>query len=201
MHSYKPVARDSNIGRDYLSPPDSSDLFSSYTSPLPRRDCGVSQQCSSTSSSCDGPNKNHPWILNKSLRRGDHEKFFVTYHDHWVIIKCQYQNCEHGSLEANLMVLHCPNTKSRAIYEALQPHLHEIDFSDTVTFLKLKTNRSTLEVRVANCTNERSDDDGNNYRLGQSSRVSTLRGSLYLGDEKEKQYRQWFDDQPIVIVR
>lgn len=199
IHSYKPVASNSSIDTDDLASLDSRDSFSSYTSPLPPQNCGISQQRFSTSSSCDEPYKHHPWILNKSSRCRDNEKFFVTYRNHWAIISCQYQNCEPDSLEKDLMVLRCPDTKSRALYEALRYHLHEVSFDDTVNSLTLKTVRGTLEVHVTNGTKKRSDDDGNNSRREQPSGISAQRGSLYQRDEKEKRHRRWFDEQPIVV--
>ncbi|KIW10071.1 hypothetical protein PV08_11847 [Exophiala spinifera] len=120
------------------------------------------------------------WKLNKILEYPDHGKFFITYFHYSVIIHCQYQNCEYGSLEAGLRMLPL-DAKSEALYDALQYHLQNIEFG-AITFLTLKTIGGTLEVQVKSL-HERSDINGN--ILEESPSVSSRGGDLYQRHNEE----------------
>jgi len=87
------------------------------------------------------------WILNLNTHfqdMSDREKFFITYAEEpkkWrrVTISCDYRNPTPYSLEADLMSLYSKQDRSAKIYEALRDSLPDIQFYETVTNLKLRT--------------------------------------------------------------
>ena len=94
------------------------------------------------------------WVLNKSSRSGEHEKFFVTFTEHpgcgrWLAITCHYRNVEPNSLEEVLMTLPSAQARSMVIYATLRPHLHLIRFHEHVTHLDLRTTDGKLNLLVA----------------------------------------------------
>ncbi len=93
------------------------------------------------------------WVLNKSSRSGDHEKFFITFTEnhgcgHWLAITCQYRNVEPNSLEEELMALPSAPARSWEIYATLRHRLPQIGFFEHVTHLKLQTIQGKLNVFV-----------------------------------------------------
>ncbi|KAL2177228.1 uncharacterized protein P884DRAFT_201631 [Thermothelomyces heterothallicus CBS 202.75] len=102
------------------------------------------------------------WILNLSMHFRDkskREKFFVTFRQHehlWrrVTVSVDYRNAPENSLEADLARTQYQRDKSAKIYEAIRESLHEIDFYDTVTNLKLETRDGRLHVHVVEDVNE-----------------------------------------------
>ncbi|KAF2113184.1 hypothetical protein BDV96DRAFT_601377 [Lophiotrema nucula] len=102
------------------------------------------------------------WILNLSMHfrdNSDREKFFITYAEEpnkWrrVTISCDYRELQPESLEADLRSLHYQRDKSARIYEAIRDSLHDIQFYETVTNLKLQTAEGRLHVHVTEDVNE-----------------------------------------------
>ncbi|CZT00744.1 uncharacterized protein RCO7_11673 [Rhynchosporium graminicola] len=96
------------------------------------------------------------WILNLSMHFRDkskREKFFVTYAEtptHWrrVTISLDYRDAPEGSLEEELQRTRFQRDKSARIYEAIRDSLPDIQFYDTVTNLKLQTEKERLHVHV-----------------------------------------------------
>lgn len=102
------------------------------------------------------------WILNLSMHfrdKSDREKFFVTYAqepNRWrrVTVSLDYRDADADTLEADLKSLHYQRDKSARIYEAVRDSLADIQFFDTVTNLKLKTDEGRLHVHVTEDVNE-----------------------------------------------
>ncbi|KAF2098908.1 kinase-like protein, partial [Rhizodiscina lignyota] len=102
------------------------------------------------------------WILNLSMHfrdKSDREKFFITFIDEpnkWrrVTVSCDYRDCQSDSLEADLKTLYYQRDKSGKIYEAIRDSLTDIQFLETVTNLKLKTDDGRLHVHVTEDVNE-----------------------------------------------
>ena len=104
------------------------------------------------------------WILNLSMHfrdKSNREKFFVTYAqqpNHWrrVTVSCDYRRASEDktSLESELSSLSLQRDKSREIYKAIRDSLAEIQFYDTVTNLKLETEKGRLHVHVTEDVNE-----------------------------------------------
>ncbi|KAK4450673.1 kinase-like domain-containing protein, partial [Podospora aff. communis PSN243] len=102
------------------------------------------------------------WILNLSMHFRDkskREKFFVTYRQHntlWrrVTVSLDYRNAPENSLELDLVQTKFQRDKSAKIYEAIRESLHDIQFYDTVTNLKLQTTEGRLHVHVVEDVNE-----------------------------------------------
>jgi len=102
------------------------------------------------------------WILNLSMHfrdRSNREKFFVTYAEtpnRWrrVTISCDYREAPPDSLESDLQGLPYQREKSARIYESIRESLPDIQFYETVTNLKLKTEDGRLHVHVTEDFNE-----------------------------------------------
>ena len=102
------------------------------------------------------------WILNLSMHfrdKSDREKFFVTFAEkpnRWrrVTISCDYRNAEPDSLEIDLKELQYQRDKNAQIYESIRDSLGSIQFYDTVTNLKLETEKGRLHVHVTEDVNE-----------------------------------------------
>lgn len=102
------------------------------------------------------------WILNLSMHfrdRSNREKFFVTYAETptcWrrVTISLDYRDACPGSLEVELQKMQYQRDKSARIYESIRESLSEIQFYDTVTNLKLKTENDRLHVHVVEDVHE-----------------------------------------------
>jgi hypothetical protein len=102
------------------------------------------------------------WILNLSMHfrdRSNREKFFVTYAEtpyRWrrVTISLDYRNAQPNSLEEELQGLQYQRDKSARIYDAIRDSLQDIQFYDTVTNLKLKTEDDRLHVHVTEDVHE-----------------------------------------------
>ena len=103
------------------------------------------------------------WILNLSMHfrdKSDREKFFVTYAEtpsRWrrLTVSCDYRNAGIDSLEGDLRGLRYQRDKSARIFEAIRDSLPDIQFFDTVTNLKLETDRDgRLHVHVTEDVNE-----------------------------------------------
>ena len=102
------------------------------------------------------------WILNLSMHFRDkspREKFFLTYAEtpqKWrrVTISVDYRDAPPDSLEADLQVLTSQRDKSARVYESIRMSLPDIQFYDTVTNLKLKTEDDRLHVHVTEDVNE-----------------------------------------------
>lgn len=102
------------------------------------------------------------WILNLSMHfrdMSDREKFFITYAEEpnkWrrVTVSCDYRDVPSDSLEADLKSLHYQRDKSARIYESIRDSLPDIQFYDTVTNLKLRTDDGRLHVHVTEDVNE-----------------------------------------------
>ncbi|KAK8106274.1 protein kinase domain-containing protein [Apiospora kogelbergensis] len=102
------------------------------------------------------------WILNLSMHFRDkskREKFFVTFRQQdflWrrVTISLDYRNAPDDSLEQDLLDTKFQREKSEKIYKAIRESLHDIQFYDTVTNLKLQTTDARLHVHVVEDVNE-----------------------------------------------
>ncbi|KAK7956871.1 Receptor-interacting serine/threonine-protein kinase 1 [Apiospora aurea] len=102
------------------------------------------------------------WILNLSMHFRDkskREKFFVTFRQNdflWrrVTISLDYRNAPDDSLEKDLLDTKFQREKSAKIYEAIRESLHDIQFYETVTNLKLQTTEGRLHVHVVEDVNE-----------------------------------------------
>lgn len=96
------------------------------------------------------------WILNLSMHfrdKSNREKFFVTFAEtpnHWrrVTVSLDYRDAPSGSLEEELHHTKFQRDKSARIYESIRDSLPDIQFYDTVTNLKLQTERDRLHVHV-----------------------------------------------------
>ncbi len=102
------------------------------------------------------------WILNLSMHfrdRSNREKFFITYAEppnRWrrVTVSCDYRESPPDSLESDLQELSFQREKSARIYESIRESLPDIQFYETVTNLKLKTEDGRLHVHVTEDVNE-----------------------------------------------
>jgi hypothetical protein len=96
------------------------------------------------------------WILNLSMHfrdRSNREKFFVTFAEtpnSWrrVTISLDYRDAPPESLEDELQHTRFQRDKSARIYESIRESLHDIQFYNTVTNLKLQTEDDRLHVHV-----------------------------------------------------
>lgn len=104
------------------------------------------------------------WILNLSMHfrdKSNREKFFVTYAETanvWrrVTVSLDYRDALPGSLEQDMSTLHYQRDKSFRIYEAIHESLPDIQYYDTVTNLKLTTEKEDgqLHIHVREDANE-----------------------------------------------
>ncbi|GAB7364824.1 hypothetical protein MBLNU230_g5618t1 [Neophaeotheca triangularis] len=104
------------------------------------------------------------WILNLSMHfrdKSNREKFFVTYAETantWrrVTVSLDYRDALPGSLEEDMSTLHYQRDKSFRIYEAIHESLPDIQYYNTVTNLKLTTEREDgqLHIHVREDANE-----------------------------------------------
>ena len=102
------------------------------------------------------------WILNLSMYFKDkspREKFFITYAEtptKWrrLTVSCDYRNAPPDSLEHDLKTLQYQRDRSARIYEVIRASLSDIQFYDTVTSLKIETQRERLHVHVTEDVNE-----------------------------------------------
>ncbi|KAJ0162564.1 Receptor-like protein kinase 5 [Colletotrichum tanaceti] len=102
------------------------------------------------------------WVLNLSMHFRDkskREKFFVTYRETpflWrrVTVSLDYRNAPDNSLELDLLHTKSQRDKSSKIYEAIRDSLHDIQFYQSVTNLKLQTTDGRLHVHVVEDVNE-----------------------------------------------
>ena len=83
----------------------------------------------------------------------DREKFFITYAPHpkrWfkVTVTCDYRGAQPGSLEYKLKEYGYQRDKSAEIYKALRESLPNVEFYETITNLKLRTENKRLHVHV-----------------------------------------------------
>ncbi|KAF4556415.1 Hypothetical protein D9617_1g082920 [Elsinoe fawcettii] len=87
------------------------------------------------------------WILNLSMQFRDEtrqEKLFITYAEKpnfWrrVTVTWDYRHLRRNSMEEDLKTLTLQRDKNMRVYESLRVSLPDINFFDTVTNLKLKT--------------------------------------------------------------
>ncbi|MCJ1364836.1 hypothetical protein MMC16_003953 [Acarospora aff. strigata] len=125
--------------------------------------------CSEAEAGSEGPAEDNvisdledKWILNLSMHfrdRSNREKFFVTYAEtpnRWrrVTVSCDYRGAPPDSLESDLQEIQFQREKSARIYESIRESLPDIQFYDTVTNLKLKTEDGRLHVHVTEDVNE-----------------------------------------------
>jgi serine/threonine protein kinase len=102
------------------------------------------------------------WILNLSMHfrdKSQREKFFMTYAEspnYWrrVTISMDYRNAEQGSLEQDLVATRFQRDKSAKIYDAIRECLQDVQFYETVTNLKLKTEHGRLHIHVTEDVHE-----------------------------------------------
>lgn len=108
------------------------------------------------------PELDSRWILNLSMHfrdRSSREKFFVTFAEtpsRWrrVTVSLDYRQAPPGSLEEDLQGIRFQRDKSSRIFESIRESLMDIQFYDTVTNLKLQTDKERLHVHVTEDVHE-----------------------------------------------